>query len=426
MNRKRSPDIKDATDFTLHLPAYESFHLKNNIPVYLVASNEQETLEIQWVFQAGNWYEASPMTASSANALLKSGTTRQTALEIDETIEYYGAFLSMRCHHEVASLTLHCLEKQLDHLLPVIREMLSASTYPEEELALYKQNKKQQLAVNLKKNDFVANQRIDTYLFGDYHPYGRHSTMGAYDDLQRTGLQAFFKQYYSFNHCRIFAAGKISDQFEQKLNTFFGDAWSEEQQLLQKDFPLQPALEKRHRINNNAAESVQGAVRIAAPFPNRYHPDVPGMQVLNTIFGGYFGSRLMRNIREDKGYTYGIFSYLSLMSQGGSLMIQTEAGKEVCEQVIEEVFKEMQLLCETPVAEAELTLVRNYLIGNLLGDLDGCFKIIRYWKNLLLADLDASHFNRSVEVIKTISAEELMALAQKYFKRDDFYELLVL
>lgn len=425
MNRKQSPVIKDATDFKVALPKYETFSLKNKIPVYLVPSNEQDTLELQWVFDAGNWYESSPMTALSANALLKSGTADKSALEINETIEYFGAFLNVRCHHEMASLTLHCMEKQLDNLLPVIREMLTACNYPDEELTIYKQNKQQKLVVNLEKSDFVANQLIDTYLFGAYHPYGRHSTMESFEDLQRENLLAFFKQYYTFNHCRIFAAGKIDEKFEDKLNQFFGDHWSEEKQLLQKEFPMQPVLEKKHRVSIDVPESVQGAVRMACPFPNRYHPDVPKMQVLNTIFGGYFGSRLMRNIREDKGYTYGIFSYLSLFSKGGNLMIQTEAGKDVCEAVVSEVFKEMQVLCDKPVSEDELELVRNYLIGSLLGDLDGCFKVIRYWKNLILAGLDSSHFYDTVEVIKTIQPEELQLLAQKYFEPDNFYNLIV-
>lgn len=425
MNRKQSPIIKDATDLKIELPVYESFSLKNSVPVYLIPFNEQETLEIQWVFEAGNWYEASPMIALTANLLLKSGTKDKSAPEIDEILEYYGAFVSMRCHHEVATLSLHCLEKHLDHLLPVIREILSESVYPDEELTLYKQNKKQQLSVNLQKSSFVSNQLIDTYLFGAYHPYGRHSTMEAYDALQRETLLAFYKQYYVYNHCKIFAAGKIPERFEEKLNTFFGDAWSEKKQLLQKDYPIQPALEKKHRIDH-AAESVQGAVRIARPFPNRYHPDVPKMQVLNTILGGYFGSRLMRNIREDKGYTYGIFSFLSLFSKEGALMIQTEAGKEVCEAVVMETFKEMKVLCEQPVSAEELSLVRNYLMGSLLGDLDGCFKVIRYWKNLILAGLDQGYFYNTVETIKKIKAEDLQQLAQKYFVPADFYDLIVI
>ncbi len=425
MNRKQSPIVKDATDLKVELPEYESFSLQNKVPVYYTTFNEQETLEIQWVFEAGNWYESAPLIALTTNALLKSGTTKKSALEIDEIIEYYGAFVSMRCHHEVATLTLHCLEKQLDYLLPVIREILTASVYPEEELSLYRQNKKQHLSVNLKKSSFVSNQLIDKYLFGAYHPYGRYSTKEAYDALQRENLLAFYKQYYAYNHCKIFAAGKIPDRFEEKLNTWFGDAWNEKKTLLQKEFPIQATLEKKHRISNNE-ENVQGAVRLARSFPNRYHPDVPKMQVLNTVLGGYFGSRLMRNIREDKGYTYGIFSFLSLFSKGGSFMIQTEAGKDVCEAVVAETFKEMQALCETPIGEAELSLVRNYLMGSLLGDLDGCFKVIRYWKNLILVGLDQSYFYNTVETIKTVRAEELQALAQKYFKPADFYDLIVI
>lgn len=425
MNRKHTPVIKNAVDFKVDLPKYESFSLNNKIPVYVVSSNEQETLEIQWVFEAGNWYESTAMTALSVNALLKSGTKDKTSLQIDETIEYHGAFFSMRCYHEYASLTLHCLEKQLDKLLPIVREILTEASFPEDELDLYKQNKKQQLSVNLRKCDFVSNQLIDKYLFGGYHPYGRHSTEVAYDALQHKNLIAFFKQYYTFNHCRIFAAGKISGQFEKKIDHFFGDTWSEEKRLTQKKFPMQPALEMTHRVTATGDDGVQGAVRVATPFPSRYHPDVPGMQVLNAIYGGYFGSRLMRNIREEKGYTYGVFSSLSLFSKGGSLMIQTEAGKQSCEAVIVEVFREMESLRNTLVPEDELRLVRNYLIGNLLGALDGCFKVIRYWKYLIMADLDESHFYNSVEVIKNIQAVELRDLAQEYFKRERFYDLVV-
>ncbi len=425
MNRTQPPIIKNATDFKIDLPKYKEISLDNKVPVYFIPSEEQETLQLQWVFKAGSWYESSTSIALSTNKLLKSGTKSMDALEIDETIEYYGAFLTMRCYHEVATITLHCLEKQLENLLPIVREIVTEASFPEKELSLYKQNKKQRLAVQLKKSDFVANQLIDTYLFGTYHPYGRHSSLEAYEALQRENLMAFFKKYYSYKHCRIFAAGKISDRFEKSLNKYFGDAWNEEQILLQKEYPIQPAIEKKHRISINEANGVQGAVRIASAFPNRYHPDVPKMQILNTILGGYFGSRLMSNIREDKGYTYGIYSMLNLHSKGGSLMIQTEAGKEVCEKVVLEVFKEMSALREKQVDEAELRLVRNYLMGSMEGALDGCFRGIRYWKNLILSDLDESHFHHHIETIQTIQAEEVQELAQKYFEEERFYQLIV-
>ena len=147
---------------------------------------------------------------------------------------------------------------------------------------------------------------------------------------------------------------------------------------------------------------------------------------LNTLFGGFFGSRLMSNIREDKGYTYGIHSYLQNHMHDTAWMISTEAGKDVCEATIAEVYKEMKDLREELVDEEELLLVRNYLMGGILGDLDGPFQIIARWKNIILNNLSEQYFYDSINTIKTISAEELQALAEKYLNPEEFYELIVI
>jgi len=150
------------------------------------------------------------------------------------------------------------------------------------------------------------------------------------------------------------------------------------------------------------------------------------VMVLNTVFGGFFGSRLMSNIREDKGYTYGIHSYVQNHIHQSAWMISTDAGKDVCEATIEEVYKEMKLLREDLVDDEELLLVRNYLIGTILGDLDGPFQIMGRWKNLVLNNLTDDYFYRSIETIKTISAEELRELAKKYLNPEQFYEIVVI
>lgn len=426
INRKLSPEIKDAVHFDIRIPALTTFTLDNGIPAYLVPSEEQETLQIEWVFEAGNWYESANLLAATANALLKNGTLRHSALEINEMIEYYGAFLSTHCNHEFASVTLHCLQKHVAALLPVVREILTEAAFPESELDTYRQNKKQQLAVNMEKCDFVANQHIDKYLFGEHHPYGRYTTREAYDALGRDDLYAFYRRHYGYAGCRIFIAGKTPADFSLLLNTQFGsDQWNEQEgDAGQQDFALMPAAEKKYRIALDP-KGVQGAIRIARPFPNRFHPDVPKMRVLNTVFGGYFGSRLMSNIREDKGYTYGIFSALYLYNQAGSLSIMTEAGRGVLEPAVQEIYREMQRLREEPVPAEELSLVRNYLIGTILGDLDGSFKVIRRWKNLILAGLDEQYFYGTVEAIKTVSAAELQLLAQKYLVAENFYDVVV-
>ncbi|MBC9931630.1 M16 family metallopeptidase [Chitinophaga qingshengii] len=426
MNRTIPPPIKDAVEFDIKLKPYEKFTLDNGIPVYVIKSEEQDTLQLELVFPAGSWYESESLEAAATNFLMKNGTSKRTALEINESVDYHGAYLNRNAYHENATFTLHCLTKHTEVLLPVLQDVIQDPSFPEEELALYKQNQKQKLAVNLQKCDFVANRFIDKYLFGDFHPYGRVSSMMAYDALQTETLRAFYQKHYTYNNCRIFVAGNMPANMLALLNKHFGTTrWNGESSLIRPELPIQPAEEKKFRIFNDE-NGVQGAVRIARPFPNRYHPDFPKMLVLNTIFGGYFGSRLMSNIREDKGYTYGIYSQLYNFRQVSAINIQTEAGRDVCEATIEEVYKELQQLQNVPVPQEELDLVRNYMIGSILGDLDGAFQVIQRWKNLILNDLDENYFYNNIQTIKNITAEELQQLAKQYYNPGDFYELVVI
>lgn len=426
INRKIAPQIKDATEFEITLKPYEKVTLDNGIPVYIVKSDEQDTLQLEMVFPGGSWYETENLVASATNFLMKNGSSKHSAHEINENIDYYGAYLNRSSHHEYATYTLHCLTKHFESLVPVLQEVIQDPAFPEEELAIFRQNMKQRLAVNLQKCDFVANRHIDKYLFGEFHPYGRVSSMDAYDALQTPTLQAFYKQHYTYNNCRIFVAGHIPANLIALLNQFFGkEKWNGDAAVVRQDMPILAAEEKKFRIFNDE-NGVQGAIRVARPFPNRYHPDFPKMLVLNTILGGYFGSRLMSNIREEKGYTYGIHSQLYNFRQSSAINIQTEAGRDVCEATIDEIYKELRLLQKEVVPEDELHLVRNFMIGSILGDLDGAFEVIQRWKNLILNGLDESYFYNNVNVIKTITAEELQELAQKYLTPEDFYELVVI
>ena len=238
-------------------------------------------------------------------------------------------------------------------------------------------------------------------------------------------MKTYFEQYYLKGQCLIFVSGKLPVDIEQQLNNTFGNLTLKAFDKKLPSINQHPASEKKYRIQNDAV-GVQGAIRIARHFPNRHHPDFMKVMVLNTLFGGFFGSRLMSNIREDKGYTYGIHSYVQNHIHQSAWMISTEAGKDVCEATIEEVYKEMKLLREELVGDEELLLVRNYLIGTILGDLDGPFHIMGRWKNLILNNLTDDYFYRSIETIKTISAEELRGLAKKYLVPEDFYELVVI
>lgn len=424
LKRTVSPPIKNAVDLNLTLKPYEKIVLKNGAPVYAINAGVEEVMMLEFVFYAGNCYEKKNIIASATNNLLKNGTSKKTAFQINEHFEYYGAYLNRVCYNETATVTLHCLSKHLNNLLPVIREILMDSIFPEQELEIFKQNSKQQLSVNLQKSDFVANRMIDKYLYGEDHPYGKFSTAEAYDALQPEQLRDFYKDHYLNRKCILLAAGKLPADFEEQLNNFFGDMKINQSIQYPENIPT-PTTQKKFRINNDP-NGVQGAVRIARPFPNRHHPDFKKVIVLNTLFGGFFGSRLMDNIREEKGYTYGIHSYVQNHIQQTAWMISTEAGKDVCEATIEEVYKEMNLLREELVDEEELLLVKNYIMGGNLGDLDGPFQIINRWKNLILNNLDENYFYDSMDTIKNLTAKELRELAGKYLLPEDFFELVVI
>ena len=424
-NRKAAPEIVDAVDFDLRLKPCDRFTLDNGVPVYAINAGAEEVVMIEWVFYAGNWYEEKNIVAATTNFLLKNGTKQKNAFAINEHFEFYGAYLNRQCYNETATISLHCLAKHLHHLLPVVAELITESIFPEEELAIYKQNQKQRLEVNLKKCDFIANRLIDEYLYGFHHPYGRYTPTLDYDQLQQDELKAFYKRFYVEGKCLVFTAGKLPGDIQQQLNKTFGHLPLNKQLLPETIFNLQSADEKKYHILNDA-NGVQGAIRIARPFPNRHHPDFPRVQILNNLFGGFFGSRLMSNIREDKGYTYGIHSYLQNHIHNCAWMISTEAGRDVCEATIEEVYKEMALLRKEPVPEEELDLVRNYMMGSLLGDLDGPFQVIARWKSYVLNNLEEAYFYNSIATIKTVSPEALRELAEKYLQPDAFYELTVI
>lgn len=425
--RTSAPPIKDPVDFSITLPPCRQITLSNGVEVYIVEAAAEETVMLNWVFFAGNSYEKKNTIAAATNFLLKNGTRRLKAFELSEHFDYYGSYLNRSAYNETAEITLHCLSKHTDELLPVVAEIISDSTMPEDELATYKQNAKQRLKVGLQKCDFVASRLIDANLFGEKHPYGKYSSLEDYDQLQQQDLLQFYREHYQQGHCVMFIAGRLSEGLLEKVEKYFGSLPLKNHRSAGKGpvHAIEPAAQLKQRLVNDE-QGVQAAIRIARHFPNRHHPDFQKMLVLNTLYGGFFGSRLMANIREEKGYTYGIYSYLLNHIHQSGIMISTEAGRDVSEATVEEVYREMQDLREEPVDLEELQVTRSFMIGSILGDLEGPFQVIARWKNIVLHELTEEYFYNSLEIIRKTTPLELQELANKYLVPEAFYELMVI
>lgn len=424
LDRTNAPYIKDAVDFDIQIKPYQLYTLDNGVKVYAFEGGAQEVMLLDIVFSAGNSYETKNWVAPAANYLLKNGTSNKSAFEVNEAFEFYGAFLNRSCFNETATISLHSLTKHFTKVIPVVSEIIADAVFPENELAIYAKNQIQQLTLNLKKGDFIANRFIDEYLFGIDHPYGKYSSEESYNQLSREDLVSFYNKYYKEGECTVFMAGKFPANIESILNQHIGSLPLNKNVIETPAHPIVSATNKKYSVVNDPS-SVQGSIRIARHFPNRHHPDFATAQVLNNIFGGFFGSRLMSNIREDKGYTYGIHSYLQNHIQQSAWMVSTDAGKDVCRATIDEVYKEMSILRTELVDIDELNLVKNYMLGSLLGDLDGPFQIIGRWKSYILNGLTEDYFYNTIKTVREIQPEQIKDLANKYLKEDDFYELVV-
>ena len=421
LNRKTAPDSREIDHITLIHP--EHTRLDNGCNIFCFNSGDQELVRIEWIFGNLKFDPAKPLLNVAANAMLTEGTGKMTAAEIADKIDFYGAFLQAEYGFDNSEITLYSLNKHLSSTLPVIKNILTDAVYPEKELETYIRNQQQKLQVSLQKNDIVARRAYNKAIYGDTI-YGYSGTAGDYKQLHREVLLAHYKEMYQPANCTIIISGKIEPQAIELVKEYFDKNW-QNSTVKADTTALTPQPAAEHFYYTEKPGALQSAIRMGMPMVNRKHPDFPALQVLNTVLGGYFGSRLMANIREDKGYTYGIGSGLSSMKNGGAFYIATEVGADVCRSAVEEIEKEIHLLKTELIPAEELSLVRNYMLGSLLGSLENVFSHADKFKMLYFAGLDYSYYDRYTTTIRSITPEELLALANKCLKFDEFYKVIV-
>jgi len=422
LDRKKQPAIKEIDSIDFILP--EKSRLDNGIQVFSIPADDQEVSVIKFVFSAGSWYQPIPLIALFTSKMLREGTKELTSLQIAELIEFYGADLELLCQPDNSDITLYSLNKHLEKLFPVVEDMVKHPAFPEKELSVLLQNNKQNLIIQREKVKYVARENFNKLMFGTTHPYSNYVNIEDYENITPAVLSTFHKSFYTADNCKIIVAGKTDETLFRLLNKHFGqNDWKAEKIIVPHPEQFKMSDIMKHRIEKT--DAVQSAIRIGKPMFNPTHPDYIGFKVLNTIFGGYFGSRLMQNIREDKGYTYGIGSNVETYLHAAYFYIATEVGVNDREKTLDEIYLEINRLKTEAVPEDELQLVKNYKMGSLLRSMDGPFAMAEQYCFMLEYGLDENYFDRCVDVIKNISADEITRLAQKYLDADSMIEVIV-
>ena len=419
-NRTIAPLLREIT--SLQLPKPEIIHLDNGIPVYITRMGTQPVVRMELVFEAGRWYEEKKLISRATSRLIKEGTRTRSGADIAETVDFYGGSLAFPGSLDTSSVALFCLTKHFDKLLPLVDDLLTSPAFAEEEVAKFKRRSLQRFKMDTGKTDVIAYRKITEMMFGKEHPYGYNSHPSMFDNIQREDLVNHFLKNYRTGNLKIFLSGSPTDDVLETLNKTLG-----------RNLPEGSSVPNKVLIDPNPQQilsipkknNLQSAIRIGCKTFDRKHEDYNGFYVLNTILGGYFGARLMTNLREDKGYTYGVYSNLEPMRYDGYFNVSTEVAKGAASDAVGEIYKEFERLREKPIGDEELLMVRNYLLGYLLTGLDGPFNVSEMVKMVAIDDLDINFFDNMVQTIKTITPNEIQALANKYLKRENMYEVVV-
>lgn len=393
--------------------------LPNGIEIVYIHDPAQEVFKIDVVFEAGVYYQPQPLVASTAVNMLNEGTTRHTAEAIAETFDYYGAYIDYNCGLNKVELSLVSLNKYAGETIPMLAEMIAESVIPEKELEIFLRNKRQEFLVSIEKTSYLARKEFSKLLFGENHPYANVVDEKDYEKVTSSLTRDFYHQRINARNCRIVACGNINETILAQIERNFAPLLSPATVPAPVVHHLNPAPGGRYKVYKE--NSVQSSLRIGKKGLMITDEDYPGFQLLNTVLGGYFGSRLMSNIREDKGYTYGIQSFNVSMPQSSYWCIATDVNTDHTEATIDETLKEIRTLQTELIPEDELVLVKNFFHGDLMRELDGVFSQSDALKHKLNYGLDNQIYISIIEKIKHYTPEDLIILANKYWNINDMY-----
>ncbi|MFP4557283.1 MAG: M16 family metallopeptidase [Bacteroidales bacterium] len=420
VNRTIAPPILLAENFDI--PRAKELIMNNGSKLLIINSGDVDVCRLDIICDAGSKYQQKKLQAMGSLSLMTEGTNNFTSKQISEHFDFWGSFVNTGANKDFARVTASSLTKFLPQTLQMLEEVVKYPSFPDNELKIWAMKGKQTLRIEMDKTSTLARMEFFKQIFGEKHPYGMFALPNDYDLVSNNDIKEFHSSQLGSNNSTVFLSGKVSDKEIDLVKNHFGeDVWGNTSNNLHpetdkgKSNPGQYFAEKPN--------AVQSAIHVGRQLFPRNHPDYPEMMIVNTILGGYFGSRLMKNIREDKGYTYGINSYVGSLRHAGFFIIFTEVGAKHTNNTLKEIRKELQRLREEPVTEEELEHVRRYIIGDMLRSFNGPFAIADNIISLHnFNSMDYSFYQRIIEAVKNITPQRIMELAKKWLNNDSLVE----
>lgn len=403
-------------------PEVINYHSEQDIPVYEVRKEGCGITTIEIVYTAGRPLESTKLVSGACAALLREGAGPYTSEVISEELDFMGATLSISSSMDFITVKGVCLKQQLPRFLDIIGVIISEPHFKKEEWLLYKKKSIERLKVQLAKTDILSYRAVTEAIYGADHPYGYNSAPEYYDAVSVDLLREHHRQHLVADNCQIFVAGDITDEDRKMIDGLCLKMQTGEKQDREYTTPRVDSAPRQIYLPGGTHQS---SIRIARKAFNRKHEDFSALNYVCNLLGGYFGSRLVSELREKRGLTYGIYSSMDSHLHDGDFMISTEVANENLSETLEGIYQEMDSLRSDLVSDEEIELVNNYMMGNYLNLFDGPFNSIRAIKSLALLRIPLDELDTLIKSSLSFDAKHIRDIAIKYLDRNDFWEVIV-
>ncbi len=404
-------------DINLSCKPNETISLRNDIKMSCFHDKDSEIIRLEFMFMnAGSVNQSKFFASASASSLITEGCGKMSAIEVADKLDYYAAYVEKVTERDATSLVFYFLKKYQENLLPLIEQIIKEANYTDREFELYIAKQKQNFEINAQKTAMMAYKGFYRTIFPEQHSLSLFGEKEDFDKLTAQDVREFYKTFYTSSQSEIVLSGNYSDDFIKQIEKYFGtEKWGRNENLDLKDYTIttKDLSEGTFKLINKSG-AAQSSIRMGCVSLNHRDKDFLPFSVVVCLLGGYFGSRLMMNIREDKGYTYGISANLSAYRYASVLSISADVKADKAKESLNEVEKEIIRLQNDLVPESELSQVKNYLIGDCIRNLDGAFDKADKYSFLKKMSYEYDYYKDFLLTIKNITIEDIRDLSQKY------------
>lgn len=416
LDRTQAPPFSLSTDYSL-TPS-ENFILPGGQPIYVFRGLSQNVAKLDLVFKAGKWFEPASGVSYFTAQLLRKGTRSRTSFAIAEALDRLGAHLEITAGFDTVTVSLFVLGRNLFAAMEVFLEILREPSFPEEELRQEKEIFIQNLRVNNEKTNVLASREFRKAIFGSEHPYGNSTEEPDANRIISSQLKEFFQSHFQLQSA--FLVGPLDDhRLDQLL-----DLLRFTSKVAAKD--PKPLNQPGSSQSLAKAGSVQASIRLGKVCVRKQdRADYYDAVMANHLLGGFFGSRLMKNIREEKGLTYGIYSAMHHLQHASYWVIGAEVNKENASQASEEIRREILALQNEPVPADELDVARNYFIGSWQSDNATLFAVAEKVRSIHEFRLPPDYYSRMFSHLMKMKPSDVQEAAREHFDLKGIVEIRV-